>query len=942
MEGGVTVKDNPLIELQRLGQSIWYDNIRRGLLTSGELKRMIDAGEIVGLTSNPAIFEKAIDGSTDYDRALTALLDESPHADAEDLYERLVVEDIQTTADLLGPVYERTEGVDGYACVEVSPRLAHDTEDTIAEARRLFAAINRPNVMVKVPATPKGFPAIRALIGEGINVNVTLMFSLQDYLDVSEAYLAGLEELVHSSGDLSKVASVASFFVSRIDAAVDKLLPDDSPLRGKIAIANAKIAYVRFKETYEDQRFVALKKRGARLQRLLWASTGVKNPHYRDVMYVEELIGPDTVSTVPPATLDAFRHHGRPRPSLTENLDEASMHLAALKDLGIDFDAVTLRLKDEGVELFKRPFDSLMETLARKQGYIVAGRVGKQRFSMGRYADAIDARLKSWTESNVARRIWRKDATVWVPDPARAALTPELTNRLGWLTIPEVMHDYLDTLADFADEIKREGFTRVVLLGMGGSSLAPEVLMNTFGNAPGYPPLTVLDSTHPAAVQGVADGLDLANTLFLVSSKSGGTTETLSFFRFFFNAVSTVKENPGQNFVVITDPGSPLQALAEEKKLRRVFSSPPDVGGRYSALTTFGLVPAALIGMNLHKLLDRAITMLHAVHYCVPVAENPGIALGAAMGELAVAGRDKITFFASPRIAAFAVWVEQLIAESTGKNGRGILPVVGEKLEAPAHYGDDRFFVYLRLEGDENDSLDRGINALEASGYPIVRIMLDAREDLGGEFFRWEMATAAAGAVLGINPFEQPNVEAAKVKARELLKAFGETGSLPSDTPILVEDAIEVFGGTGRGAGSMGEIFADFLKLTRPGDYLALMAYVPRTRPIDAAMDDIRLALRDGLKVATTIGYGPRFLHSTGQLHKGDGNKGLFIQITHAPENDIAIPGEPYSFGTLVAAQALGDYQALAERERRLIRFHLKGDVTLGLRRIRDSLWRKK
>jgi transaldolase/glucose-6-phosphate isomerase len=932
------MKDNPLIELQKLGQSIWYDNIRRGLLTSGELKRMIDAGEIVGVTSNPAIFEKAIAGSTDYDEAMTAVLREDPRADAKSLYEKLVIEDIQATGDLLAPVYERTDGVDGYACVEVSPSLAHDTDGTIAEARRLFAAIDRPNVMVKVPATKEGFPAITVLIGEGINVNVTLMFSIQDFLDVSEAYLSGLEKLAHSGGDLSKVASVASFFVSRVDAAVDKLLPNGSSLRGKIAIANAKAAYARFKKTCESQRFAALKKRGARVQRLLWASTGVKNPHYRDVMYVEELIGPDTVSTVPPATLDAFRDHGRPRLSLAENLDEATKQLAALKDLGIDLDAVTRRLKNEGVDLFEKPFDSLMKTLTHKQECIVAGEVGKQRFSLGRYTDAVVARHKSWSEANVTRRIWQKDGTVWVPGAEKAAVAPELTDRLGWLTIPESMNASLDTLTDFADEIRREGFTNVVLLGMGGSSLAPEVFMTTFGNSPGYPPLTVLDSTHPASVQQVAEGVDLANTLFLVSSKSGGTTETLSFFKFFYDAVGAAKDDPGRNFVVITDPGSPLEALAIEKKLRHIFSSPPDVGGRYSALTYFGLVPAALIGMNLHKLLDRAITMLHATHYCVPIAENPGLALGAAMGELALAGRDKITFFASPSIDAFGVWVEQLIAESTGKDDTGILPVAGEKLAAPVHYGDDRLFVYLRTEGDENEALDKGVAALESAGHPVVRISLEEREDLGGEFFRWEMATASAGAVLGINPFDQPNVEAAKVKARKLMRVHQETGKLPADTPVLVEGDIEVFGGTGRSAGTMREVFADFLKLARPGDYVALMAYVPRTGDTDTALDGIRLALRDSLKVATTVGYGPRFLHSTGQLHKGDGNKGLFVQITHAPERDIPIPGETYSFGTLVTAQASGDYGALAERGRRLIRFHITGDVETGLRQLRDIL----
>jgi transaldolase/glucose-6-phosphate isomerase len=564
--------------------------------------------------------------------------------------------------------------------------------------------------------------------------------------------------------------------------------------------------------------------------------------------------------------------------------------------------------------------------------------VGKQRLILGPYAHVVEARLRSWTEANLARRIWQKDGTVWVPNPKKAAKTPELTNRLGWLTIPEVMHDSVDQLSDFAKEIRAEGFTDVVLLGMGGSSLAPEVFMTTFGNAPGHPPLTVLDSTHPASVQHVADGVDLANTLFLVSSKSGTTAETLSFFRFFYNAVAAVREDPGQNFVAITDPSSPLETLAAENKLRRVFSSPPDVGGRYSALTNFGLVPAALIGVNLYKLLDRAVSMLHASHYSVPVADNPGLALGAAMGELALAGRDKVTFFASPRIAAFGSWVEQLIAESTGKNGTGILPIPDEKLTSPDRYNDDRVFVYVRMEGDENDALDKGIDALEAAGHPVVRIALDEKEDIGAEFFRWEMATAGAGAVLGINPFDQPNVEAAKVKARELLKAFRETGRLPSDTPVLTENDIEVFGGTGKSAGSMREAFSDFLQLVRPGDYAALMAYVPRTVDTDRVLESIRLAIRNNLKVATSIGYGPRFLHSTGQLHKGDGNKGLFIQVTHEPEGDIPIPGEAYSFGTLVTAQALGDYQALAERGRRLIRSHIKGDVTVGLTQLRDSL----
>jgi transaldolase/glucose-6-phosphate isomerase len=930
------MESNPLVRLQKLGQSIWYDNIRRGLLTSGELKAMIDAGEIVGVTSNPAIFQKAIAGSTDYDEAITARLEETPQTDAACLYEGLVIEDIRMAADLLDSVYKRTHGADGYVSVEVSPRLAHDTNGTVAEARRLFATIDRPNVMVKVPATAEGIPAITTLIGEGINVNVTLMFSLSDYTAVSEAYLAGLDGLVRSGGDLRTVSSVASFFVSRVDTAVDRLLPEDSPLRSKIAIANAKTAFVRFKETYDSGRFEVLKKRGARVQRLLWASTGVKNPNYRDVLYVEELIGPETVATIPPATLDAFRDHGRPRLSLLENPTQAKEDLTSLEKLGIDLDAITRQLKEEGVAAFAKPFDSLMETLWRKRDCILAGGISKQRFMLGRYAEATGIRQRSWADAHVPHRIWQRDGTVWVPDPKEASRTSDLTNRLGWLTIPEVMHEDLDTLLNFSEQIRSEGFTHVVLLGMGGSSLAPEVLMSTFGNGPGYPCLTVLDSTHPASVGGIADAIDLRKTLFLVSSKSGGTLETLSFFKYFYEAVCAVRDKPGQSFVVITDPGSRLETLAKEKHFRRIFSSPPEVGGRYSALTYFGLVPAALIGINLDKLLDRAITMVHGTHSCVPLGDNPGLALGAAMGELALAGRDKVTFFASPSIEAFPVWVEQLIAESTGKKGKGIIPVVGEKLAAPGHYGEDRFFVYLRLEGDKNDELDGGVTALEAAGHPVVRIILDEKEDLGGEFFRWEIATAAAGAVLGINPFDQPDVEAAKIKARDLMGTFQKTGSLPTGAPALIEENVEIYGGND--GGSPEERLARFLRQAHPGDYVSLMAYLPRYDDTDQRLNRVRLTVRDRFKVATTIGYGPRFLHSTGQLHKGGGNNGLFLQITHAPKADIAIPGEPYTFGVLLAAQAMGDYQVLAERGRRLIRFHIKGSIEEGLRRLEKSL----
>ncbi len=923
--------DNPLKQISELGQSLWYDNIERGMLETGELARLVAEDYIVGVTSNPTIFQKAITGSKAYDEQIQEILADDPTVPVKDLYEALAIRDIQAAAEVLYPIYERTDGRDGYVSLEVSPTLAHDTEGTIAEARRLFETVSRPNLMIKIPATEAGLPAITEVIGAGINVNVTLMFSLQNYIEVANAYIAGLEKLDQAGGDLSQVASVASFFVSRVDTLLDRLLeesgrPEARAWQGKMAIANAKAAYKKFQEIFGQERFRQLAAKGARVQRPLWASTSTKNPAYRDVLYAEELIGPDTVDTAPPATIVALKDHGQIRLSLTEGLDEAEGILARLKEFNLSYDEVTAQLQEEGVIAFAKSFTDLLAALEEKREIIVSGQVSPLTLELGGYQEAVNVRLKAWDAARLAARIWDKDGTVWVADPVEAAKTPELTNRLGWLDIGQTMLAEADDLAAFAAEVKAAGFQEVVLLGMGGSSLAPELYMTTFGAANGLP-LTVLDSTNPEQVLAVRNKLaDPAKTLFIVSSKSGGTLETLSFYKFFYDLVAQAKANPGENFVAITDPATSLEKLARDQKFRRIFSGPPEVGGRYSALTYFGLAPAALIGVDLPKLLRRANAMAdacrsHAIH-------NPGLQLGAAMGELALAGRDKITFFTSPKIAAFGMWVEQLIAESLGKQGQGIVPVVDEELGQPACYNNDRLFVYLRLAGDDNVELDGQVDVLEAAGHPVIFIHLDELEDLGQEFFRWEMATAAAGAVLKVNPFDQPNVESAKSKARALMAEFDRTGYLPVEAPTLDYNDIDVYGP------AMGETATTALKafLTqyRLGDYVAIMAYLPYGEEIDAALNELRLALRNGLGAATTVGYGPRFLHSTGQLHKGDGNNGLFIQITHTPAADVAIPGEKYSFAVLVAAQAQGDYNALRENKRRLIRFHIEQGINLA------------
>jgi glucose-6-phosphate isomerase len=550
--------------------------------------------------------------------------------------------------------------------------------------------------------------------------------------------------------------------------------------------------------------------------------------------------------------------------------------------------------------------------------------LGRQSMNLGSLEERVAARLESWREAGTGRRIWNRDGTVWVTDPQRAAATLELTNRLDWLEMPVKMRSEIDELEAFADDVRRDGFRHAVLLGMGGSSLAPEVLQAVYGNLEGCPALLVCDSTDPGAVKRIAVQVDPAQTLFIVSSKSGGTLETLSFFKFFFDRVRALKADPGGNFVAITDPGSKLEALAGENRFRHVFSSPPGVGGRYSALTHFGMVPAALIGVDLAVLLDRASVMAEACGPDIPEDQNPGLALGAALGELALAGRDKLTLLASPEIAHFGVWVEQLVAESTGKNGAGILPVAGEKPGGPEDYGADRVFAHIRLAGGDNAEIDACAAAVEAAGHPLIRIDLDDRLGLGAEFFRWELATAAAGAGLGINPFDQPNVEASKVKARELMEAFDRDGSLPAEKPELQAGSWDLYGGRGARGEDTAAFLGSFLEQAAAGDYVALMAYVPQTAETDSALGELRLALRRRTGLAVTEGYGPRFLHSTGQLHKGDGNTGVFIQITHQPAEDLQIPAESYTFGVLLAAQAQGDYRALAERGRRIVRVHVK------------------
>ena len=957
--------NNPLLGLEALGQSVWMDFLRRGTISSGELERLIDEDGLSGVTSNPSIFEKAIVGSHDYDESIRALALEGKTVD--DIYQSLVVDDIQRAADLFRPAYDRTEGGDGFVSLEVSPHLAHDTEGSVAEARRLWAALNRPNVFIKVPGTREGLPAIRQLIGEGINVNVTLLFGLPRYREVAEAYISGLEDRVSSGKPVDRVASVASFFLSRIDVLLDPTLekkmqvagPDAGAakiLHGEVATASAKIGYQIYNEIFASARFRALASHGAKVQRLLWASTSTKNPAYSDVKYVEPLIGMDTINTMPLETINAYRDHGDPAPRLAKGTDEATLILQQLPAVGIDLDQATQQLEDEGVQKFVKPFDTLMSALKAKRTEALSEAPDREALSLGSQEKAVRDRVASLAKEHFAARLWRKDATLWKTAPREQE---QIRNSLGWLTVTQTMEECLGDLEEFRRDVTQAGFQHVVHMGMGGSSLAPLVFASSFAPGENGLPLTVLDTTDPATILGIERRVPLANTLFIVASKSGTTAEPSAFGEYFYARVREQKgERAGENFVAITDPGSPMVDLAAARGFRKTFLNFPDIGGRYSALSYFGLVPAALMGMDVGEFLVRALRMVHAGTSSVPDDESPALVLGAALGELGYHWQDKLTFLVPDAIGTLGLWLEQLLAESTGKEGTGILPVAGEPLGIPATYGDDRIFVLYRLKSEPDEPLTHAAAALQEAGHPVITITLEDRLDLAQEFFRWEMATATAGAVLKINPFDQPNVQESKDNTNRLLAMVRDQGSLPESTPALVEGALSLYSDShaptieealryffGQAAAesastSDAPVSSANAHDASSGSYIAILAYLPETPETNRTLQSIRALLRDKYRVATTAGYGPRYLHSTGQFHKGGPNTGLYLELTADDAEDIQIPGQPYTFGTFKQAQALGDLEALHRHGRRAVRIHLGKDVARGLLELEQAVKR--
>ncbi|GAA3993963.1 bifunctional transaldolase/phosoglucose isomerase [Hymenobacter fastidiosus] len=938
---------NPLVAIREFDQSIWLDFIRRQILINGELQRRITDEALRGVTSNPAIFEKAIGGSDDYDSAIRSLALQNKTTD--EIYTALAVADVQHACDLFRPLYDSADNVgDGYVSLEVSPALVNDTAGTIEEGLRFWQAVNRPNVMIKVPATLEGLPAIRRLIAEGINVNVTLIFGLERYRLVADAFLAGLEDRVQAGLPIDHIDSVASFFLSRIDVLLDPLLEKlaaeggekgalAQSMVGEVALASAKQAYQIYQEIFSGPRYLALKAQGAATQRLLWASTGNKNPNYDDLKYVENLIGPKTVNTVPVETLDIFRARGISAHRLEDGVDKAREVLRRLPELGIDLEELTNHLEMDGARKFNEPFGKLMASLDQKRQQALTATVVPATLSLGRYQAAVDARLQQFNARNFTTGFWNKEASLWVPD---AAGQQSIRSFMGWLRVAETMVGAVPEIEQFVHEVKAAGFKHVVVMGMGGSTMAPIVFKESFTKGENGLPMSVLDTTDPGTVRQIADAVPLAETLFIVASKSGTTAEPLAFGDYFYDRLRQIKgDKAGENFVAITDPGSQFVTSATEQGYRRIFLNFSEVGGRFSALSYFGLVPAALYGLNIGEILERAIRMMRACGAYGAVDHNPGLELGVALGVLAQQGRDKLTLIVPDSLSDLGLWLEQLIAESTGKEGKGMLPIAGEPAREPAVYGQDRVFVYVGYQNEADAANQTKIQALEAAGHPVIRILMDEPLDLGAEFFRWEVATAVASAVLEINPFDQPNVQAAKTATDSLMKVVQEKGRLPEgDAPKVTENGVAYYSAVG--GSSAAEVVHSFFAQARPGDFLNLQAYLTESAALNESLLTLRTQVQEQLHLATTSGYGPRFLHSTGQYHKGGPDQGLFVQFTmdHPQHVDLALPGRSYSFGTFKNAQAAGDLQALRDYNRRTLRIHLGADAEQGLRTVLAAL----
>jgi len=946
----------PTLSLIEAGQSPWLDFISRDLLRSGKLAGYIRDKGLLGVTSNPSIFQKAITTpGAGYETDVARLF--AAGASTFEVYDELTVKDIQDACDAFAGVFEKSNSEHGFVSLEVDPGLADNEEATVLEGVRLFKKVARPNVMIKVPATAAGVRAFRRLIGQGVNVNVTLMFTLQHYRDVARAYLDGLADFKRKKGDLSKVHSVASVFVSRFDSLLDKKLEDLAQktgdaarrasileLRGKAAVANSQLIYQEFLKYFATPEFHELKQSGAWIQKLLWGSTSTKNPEYSDLLYVEPLVGRETVNTLPLPTFEAVLDHGKIQPNTIEqDLEEAYQVIENLATLGIQLGEVGTGLQKSGAESFCEAFDVIMRTL-EKLGFqnrkeLKVAKVPSFQYKLSSLLSDdhhLQQTFDRADKENYLARLLKKDPTLWKNDEAHQKV---INNRLGWLYSADWLLGKLHEIDRLGDELASEKIQNVVLLGMGGSSLAPEVLSLVCKATPAKKmAFYMLDTTDPTSILAVEKKIKLKASVFIVASKSGGTVETMSQYQYFYDKVLKLsgKGEPGitqagRHFIAITDSGSGLEQLARERKFRRVLINPGDIGGRYSALSYFGIVPAMLVGIPVRTILKSASDLLSATISNQKSRSNPSVGLGCVLGTLAKHNKNKVTFLTSRQLQPVGAWLEQLIAESTGKEGRGIVPVESEPALKLNQYGDDRVFVVLQLKGDSMTAVNPTLTAVRKAGFPIIDVEWDSEEQIGAEFLRWEIATVIASAVLEVNPFDEPNVKESKDLTGQVLARLEKTGKLPDpETVIRLSGAIP---GTGKQKIAFESALESWLGRLQKGSYVALLAYTERSKVYDAALAKLRKTIASALHVPVISGFGPRYLHSIGQLYKGGPQKGLFIVFYHEEKKDVKVPKTFYRFGQLKKAQAIGDLSALSNKNLPVLAINLAKSPITQLKR---------
>lgn len=944
-----------LTELEKINQSIWLDNIRRDLILTNRFLQLIEENKITGVTSNPSIFEKAILNTTFYEKTIADLCEKD--FSLEELFETIIIDDIQRTADILQNVYEKTGGLDGYVSVEISPKLAYDAVKTIDEAERLFIKIGKPNVMIKVPATKEGVHAIHELIKKGINVNATLIFSVEKYVEVANAYINALSYRMNNNLPVDKIFSVASFFVSRIDtqidAEIDKLIKKCKDagkkknlenLKGKSAISNCLCVYEKYIELYSTDIFKKLSQSGARKQKLVWASTSTKNPDYPDTLYVDELALQDTINTLPEQTITAFKNHGTINDNdFGKRLAEAKNHLKKIEKIGINMQKILDELEKDGVQKFVQSYESILNHLKTKKEILLKKNSAEPTCFDSYKSEFL--RMKSNLEfTGFVKNLWEKNPFLWKKDEEHIKI---IKNSLGWIDLPYKMLSHVKEIETFRDEILKDGFKYAVLLGMGGSSLAPEVMRAMF-QKPEFPKLFVLDTTNPDWIGHVEDSIDIKKTLFIFSSKSGSTIEPNSQFKYFWSIFEKNKvQNPGFNFIAITDSGTHLEKMAKEKKFRKIFINPSDIGGRFSALSYFGLVPASICGTNIKILLERAADMANACK-TGDIEKNPGILLGLYIAVLWKHGRDKLTLIMPRKMESFGLWIEQLIAESLGKEGKAVIPVCGEELSRVSKYQNDRFFVRTRVSSFEDETSTHKLENLANYNHPVYNINIRDFYDLGSEFYRWEIATSTAGALMHINPFDQPNVQEAKDQTLKILHTltrtgirqcgFGVRGKPQYSTnklAVFVSNAIKKLHSPISG---YEDIFWCIFSALKQKEYIAILAYFPPDSNIEQELKNLRENLKNLTCSATMTGYGPRYLHSSGQMHKGGPDNGVFIILTNDCKKDINIAGEKYTFYNLEMAQAIGDFNTLNSKGRRVLRIHFKNPLDRSLKYLNEKI----